>query len=95
VIKAWPSFPDGRNRRRNPAGADNGVSTLDTYLLYFGCAFIFIWLAGLVGLWKGLRGRSGPPAISSTALIEALMLTNIASLILGVAFILKAGPWFD
>ncbi len=68
---------------------------MDMYLLYFGCAFILIWLAGLVGLWKALRGQSGPPIITSTALIETLMLIDIASLILGVAFILKAGLLFD
>ncbi len=68
---------------------------MDEHMLYLGGALILIWLAGFVGLWKALRGRSGPPAISSMALIEALMLTNIASLLLGCAFILKGGPWFN
>lgn len=65
------------------------------HLLYFGCAFILIWFAGLVGLWKALRVGSGPHIITSTALIEALMLIDIASLILGGVFILKASAWFD
>jgi len=68
---------------------------LDLHLLYLGCAFILIWLLGLIGLWKALRRGSGPPLITSMAVIEALMLINIATLILGGAFILKAGPWFD
>jgi hypothetical protein len=68
---------------------------MDMSLLYLGCTFILIWIVGLVGLWKALLGRSGPPLITSMAVIETLMLLNIASLILGGAFILKAGPWFD
>jgi hypothetical protein len=68
---------------------------MDMPLLYLGGALILIWLTGLVGLWKALRGRSEPPAMTSTALIEALMLVNIATLLLGVAFILKGGDWFS
>jgi hypothetical protein len=68
---------------------------MDLPLLYLGGALILIWLTGLVGLWKALRGRSEPPAMTSTALIEALMLVNIATLLLGVAFILKGGDWFS
>jgi hypothetical protein len=49
----------------------------------------------LRSMGTALRGRSGPPAITSMALIEALMLINIATLLLGGAFILKGGGWFN
>lgn len=68
---------------------------MDVHLLYLGGLLILIWLGGLVGLWKALRGRSGPPAITGMALIEALMLINMATLLLGGAFILKGGGWFN
>lgn len=67
---------------------------MDTSMLQAALVCLILWLAGLAFLWNSLRSKRKLVALRNAFVIDALMLCNMATLLLGISFLVIGSGWF-